>query len=134
MPSDDREDTATGVSAVGPSPADDDEEMKTAITAAPLDLLDQTAEDAPTGVTRAPSQLGIFTRSDPRRERANIQFHVQPLSLDKFGDPLHRFPAITVSAKGPGERLTLPRNDTDRSQSQSFEDQDRRFARRPVAA
>jgi choline dehydrogenase-like flavoprotein len=40
----------------------------------------------------APSQLGIFTRSDPRRERANIQFHVQPLSLDKFGDPLHRFP------------------------------------------
>jgi choline dehydrogenase-like flavoprotein len=46
----------------------------------------------------APSQLGIFTRSDSRRERANIQFHVQPLSLDKFGDPLHRFPAITVSA------------------------------------
>jgi choline dehydrogenase-like flavoprotein len=46
----------------------------------------------------APSQLGIFTRSDLRRERANIQFHVQPLSLDKFGDPLHRFPAITVSA------------------------------------
>ena len=46
----------------------------------------------------APSQLGIFTRSDPRRDRANIQFHVQPLSLDKFGDPLHRFPAITLSA------------------------------------
>ncbi|MGH6766011.1 MAG: GMC family oxidoreductase, partial [Bradyrhizobium sp.] len=49
-------------------------------------------------LTMAPSQLGIFTRSDRRRERANIQFHVQPLSLDKFGDPLHRFPAITVSA------------------------------------
>jgi choline dehydrogenase-like flavoprotein len=49
-------------------------------------------------LTMAPSQLGIFTRSDPRRERANIQFHVQPLSLDKFGDPLHRFPAITLSA------------------------------------
>src|SRR5450631_2790410 len=49
-------------------------------------------------LTMAPSQLGIFTRSDPRRARANIQFHVQPLSLDKFGDPLHRFPAITVSA------------------------------------
>ncbi len=49
-------------------------------------------------LTMAPSQLGIFTRSDPGRERANIQFHVQPLSLDKFGDPLHRFPAITVSA------------------------------------
>jgi choline dehydrogenase-like flavoprotein len=49
-------------------------------------------------LTMAPSQLGIFTRSDPHRARANIQFHVQPLSLDKFGDPLHRFPAITVSA------------------------------------
>jgi len=49
-------------------------------------------------LTMAPSQLGIFTRSDSHRDRANIQFHVQPLSLDKFGDPLHRFPAITVSA------------------------------------
>jgi choline dehydrogenase len=45
----------------------------------------------------APSQLGLFTRSDPGRERANIQFHVQPLSLDKFGDPLHDFPAFTAS-------------------------------------
>jgi choline dehydrogenase-like flavoprotein len=45
----------------------------------------------------APSQLGLFTRSDPARERANIQFHVQPLSLDKFGDPLHEFPAFTAS-------------------------------------
>lgn len=49
-------------------------------------------------LTMAPSQLGIFTRSDPSQDRPNIQFHVQPLSLDKFGDPLHRFPAITVSA------------------------------------
>jgi choline dehydrogenase-like flavoprotein len=49
-------------------------------------------------LTMAPSQLGIFTRSDARQDRANIQFHVQPLSLDKFGEPLHRFPAITVSA------------------------------------
>jgi choline dehydrogenase len=49
-------------------------------------------------LTMAPSQLGIFTRSDVHRERANIQFHVQPLSLDKFGDPLHRFPAITIAA------------------------------------
>jgi choline dehydrogenase len=48
-------------------------------------------------LTMAPSQLGLFTRSDPSRERANIQFHVQPLSLDKFGDPLHRFPALTAS-------------------------------------
>jgi choline dehydrogenase len=48
-------------------------------------------------LTMAPSQLGLFTRSDARRERANIQFHIQPLSLDKFGDPLHTFPALTVS-------------------------------------
>ena len=49
-------------------------------------------------LTMAPSQLGIFTRSDDRRASANIQFHVQPLSLDRFGQPLHRFPAITVAA------------------------------------
>jgi choline dehydrogenase-like flavoprotein len=49
-------------------------------------------------LTMAPSQLGIFMRSDPTQARANLQFHVQPLSLDKFGDPLHTFPAITVSA------------------------------------
>jgi choline dehydrogenase-like flavoprotein len=48
-------------------------------------------------LTMAPSQLGLFTRSDPTRERANIQFHIQPLSLDKFGDPLHEFPAFTAS-------------------------------------
>jgi choline dehydrogenase len=48
-------------------------------------------------MTMAASQLGIFTKSDPGRERANIQFHIQPLSLDRFGTPLHRFPAITVS-------------------------------------
>jgi choline dehydrogenase-like flavoprotein len=48
-------------------------------------------------LTMAPSQLGLFTRSDPNRERANIQFHVQPLSLDRFGEPLHEFPAFTSS-------------------------------------
>jgi choline dehydrogenase len=49
-------------------------------------------------LTMAPSQLGIFTMSSGEHERANIEFHVQPLSLDRFGEPLHRFPAITVSA------------------------------------
>src|SRR6202012_5744566 len=65
-------------------------------------------------LTMAPSQLGIFTRSDPHRERANIQFHVQPLSLDKFGDPLHRFPAITVAACNlqPTSRGTVRLRDT----------------------
>src|SRR5215467_12047960 len=48
-------------------------------------------------LTMAPSQLGLYTRSDPGRERANLQFHVQPLSLDKFGDPLHEFGALTAS-------------------------------------
>ena len=48
-------------------------------------------------LSMAPSQLGLFTRSDPHRERANIQFHIQPLSLEKFGDPLHTFPAFTTS-------------------------------------
>jgi len=49
-------------------------------------------------LTMAPSQLGIFMKSDPARDRANLEFHVQPLSLDRFGEPLHRFPAITVAA------------------------------------
>ena len=45
----------------------------------------------------APSQLGLFTRSSPRYATPNIEFHVQPLSLDAFGEPLHSYPAITVS-------------------------------------
>jgi len=48
-------------------------------------------------LTMPPSQLGAFARSDPSRPYANIEWHVQPLSLDKFGDPLHRFAAITPS-------------------------------------
>jgi choline dehydrogenase len=48
-------------------------------------------------LTMAPSQLGLFTRSDRDRGRANLQYHVQPLSLDRFGEPLHKFPAFTAS-------------------------------------
>jgi choline dehydrogenase len=48
-------------------------------------------------LTMPPSQLGAFARSDPAQPSANIEWHVQPLSLDKFGDPLHPFPAITPS-------------------------------------
>jgi choline dehydrogenase-like flavoprotein len=48
-------------------------------------------------LTMAPSQLGIFAKSSPDYATANVEFHVQPLSLDKFGDPLHSFPAITLS-------------------------------------
>ncbi len=48
-------------------------------------------------MSMAPSQLGLFTRSDSSQPTANIQYHVQPLSLDRFGEPLHRFPAFTAS-------------------------------------
>jgi len=48
-------------------------------------------------MSMAPSQLGAFARSSPELAAPNLQYHVQPLSLDKFGDPLHRFPAFTAS-------------------------------------
>ena len=48
-------------------------------------------------MTMAPSTLGAFARSDPSVETANLEYHVQPLSLDRFGEPLHGFPAITAS-------------------------------------
>jgi choline dehydrogenase len=48
-------------------------------------------------MSMAPSQLGAFTRSDPSQPYANIEYHVQPLSLDAFGEPLHSFPAFTAS-------------------------------------
>ncbi len=48
-------------------------------------------------MTMSPSQLGCFTRSDPSRETPNIQYHVQPLTLPKFGEPLDPFPAFTAS-------------------------------------
>jgi choline dehydrogenase-like flavoprotein len=48
-------------------------------------------------LTMAPSQLGAFTRSSPDYATPNLQFHIQPLSLDKFGEDPHPFPAFTVS-------------------------------------
>ena len=45
----------------------------------------------------APSQLGAFVRSGPEQPTANLQYHVQPLSLERFGEPLHQFPAFTAS-------------------------------------
>ncbi|AWM86128.1 GMC family oxidoreductase [Microvirga sp. 17 mud 1-3] len=48
-------------------------------------------------LTMAPSQLGAFTRSSPRYATPNLQFHIQPLSLDKFGEEPHPFPAFTAS-------------------------------------
>ena len=52
------------------------------------------------GAGRSPwrrASSGAFAKSDPARETANLQYHVQPLSLDRFGEPLHRFPAFTAS-------------------------------------
>ena len=48
-------------------------------------------------MTMSPSQLGVFARSDPGQATANVEYHVQPLSLDRFGEPLHAFPAFTAS-------------------------------------
>ncbi len=48
-------------------------------------------------LTMPPSQAGAFAKSDPSQPTPNIEWHLQPLSLDKFGDPLHGFPAITPS-------------------------------------
>jgi choline dehydrogenase len=48
-------------------------------------------------MSMAPSQLGAFTRSDAAQPSPNLQYHVQPLSLERFGEPLHSFPAFTAS-------------------------------------
>ncbi|WP_425493439.1 GMC family oxidoreductase [Hoeflea prorocentri] len=48
-------------------------------------------------MSMAPSQFGMFTKSDPSRATPDLEYHVQPLSTDRLGDPLHPFPAITVS-------------------------------------
>ncbi|EPF00308.1 GMC family oxidoreductase [Rhizobium grahamii CCGE 502] len=48
-------------------------------------------------LSMAPSQLGIFARSDPAVATADLEYHVQPLSTDRLGEPLHRYPAVTVS-------------------------------------
>jgi choline dehydrogenase len=60
-------------------------------------------------LTMAPSQLGLFTRSDRDQPRANLQYHIQPLSLDRFGEPPHKFPAFTASVCNlqPTSRGTL---------------------------
>ena len=63
----------------------------------PASMLAQYALFRRGPLTMAPSQLGLFTRSGPDHVRANLQYHVQPLSLDRFGEPLHEFPAFTAS-------------------------------------
>ena len=60
-------------------------------------------------MSMAPSQLGAFTRSDPGQPHANLEYHVQPLSLDAFGEPLHDFAAFTASVcnLNPSSRGTV---------------------------
>jgi choline dehydrogenase len=60
-------------------------------------------------MSMAPSQLGIFTKSQPDLAHANLEFHVQPLSLPAFGQPLHDFPAFTASVcnLNPSSRGTV---------------------------
>lgn len=48
-------------------------------------------------LTMSPSQLGAFARTSPELAAADVEYHVQPLSLERFGEPLHRFPAFTAS-------------------------------------
>ena len=48
-------------------------------------------------LSMAPSQMGLFARSTPEQATPNLQYHVQPLSLDAFGEPLHDFPGLTLS-------------------------------------
>jgi len=48
-------------------------------------------------MSMSPSQAGIFTRSGPEKATPDLEFHVQPVSLDKFGEPVHLFPAMTAS-------------------------------------
>ena len=69
-------------------------------------------------MSMAPSQLGAFTRSSPQQAHANLEFHVQPLSLDAFGEPLHTFDAFTASVcnLNPTSRGTV------RIRSANFED------------
>ena len=70
-------------------------------------------------LTMSPSQLGAFARSDPSVEHADVEYHVQPLSLERFGEPLHPFPAFTASVcqLRPASRGTVRINGTDWQQA-----------------
>ena len=60
-------------------------------------------------LSMAPSQFGMFTKSDPARATPDLEYHVQPLSTDRLGDPLHPFPAITMSGRiSSGRQRVLP--------------------------
>ena len=66
-------------------------------------------------MSMAPSQLGAFAYSSPEQKRANVEYHVQPLSLEKFGEDLHSFNAFTASVCNvrPTSRGSVHINSTD---------------------
>ncbi len=73
-------------------------------------------------MSMAPSQLGAFTRSDSSRAWPDLQYHVQPLSLDAFGEPLHAFDAFTASVcnLNPGSRGQIQTVSPDTAQPPSI--------------
>ncbi|NIC41714.1 GMC family oxidoreductase [Aquabacterium sp. A08] len=87
-------------------------------------------------MSMAPSQLGAFTRSSPDQPHPNLEYHVQPLSLDAFGEPLHPFPAFTASVcnLNPSSRGTVQIQSADFAQAPAIApnylstDEDRRIA------
>jgi choline dehydrogenase len=87
-------------------------------------------------MTMAPSQLGLFAKSSPDYATANLEFHVQPLSLERFGEDLHDFPAVTLSAANlrPSSRGSVHSQSPDPRQAPAIrpnylsEEEDRRVA------
>jgi choline dehydrogenase len=87
-------------------------------------------------MTMAPSQLGLFAKSSADYATANLEFHVQPLSLERFGEALHSFPAITLSVSNlrPASRGSVHAQSADPRQAPAIrpnylsEDEDRRVA------
>ncbi len=99
-------------------------------------------------MSMAPSQMGAFAKSSPDQARPNLQFHVQPLSLDRFGEALHPFPAMTISVcnlrptsrgsihisgRTPDDRLQIQPNYLSTPEDEAVAIQALRLARRIVA-
>jgi choline dehydrogenase len=87
-------------------------------------------------MSMAPSQLGAFTRSGPDKVWPDLEYHVQPLSLDAFGEPLHKFNAFTASVcnLNPTSRGTVQIRSADAAAAPAIApnylstDEDRRIA------
>ena len=87
-------------------------------------------------MTMAPSQLGLVAKSSADYATANLEFHVQPLSLERFGEALHSFPAVTLSVANlrPASRGSVHAESADSRQAPAIrpnylsEEEDRRIA------